>query len=90
MVLFINVKKRISRKELIVKSAEKPILFMNPVFKEMVWGGSRLRTEFHYKIPGDDTGECWGISGHPHGDCTVREGTYQGIHLSEIWRDHQE
>ena len=31
-------------------------IFLKPVFKQMIWGGSRLR-EFGYEIPGDDTGE---------------------------------
>jgi hypothetical protein len=40
------------------------MIFLAPVFKQMVWGGDRLRTEFGYDIPGDDTGECWAISAH--------------------------
>ena len=35
---------------------KRPILFMKPEFKEMIWGGSRLGTDFGYDIPGDDTG----------------------------------
>ena len=37
------------------------LLFMKPVFKEAVWGGKKLREDFGYEIPGDSTGECWGI-----------------------------
>lgn len=67
-----------------------PVLFMEPVFKQMVWGGSRLGTDWHYDIPGDDTGECWAVSAHPNGDCTVREGVYKGKTLSELWKEHHE
>ena len=67
-----------------------PILFMEPVFKQMVWGGSRLGTDWYYDIPGDDTGECWAVSAHPNGDCTVREGVYKGKTLSELWKEHHE
>ncbi len=66
------------------------ILFLNPVFKQMIWGGSQLRTRFGYEIPGDDTGECWAVSAHPEGDCTVREGTYEGETLSGLWEKHPE
>ena len=52
----------------------REILFLEPVFKEMIWGGRRLKDVYGYDIPGDDTGECWAISAHPSGDCTVREG----------------
>ena len=29
-------------------------IFLKPVFKEMIWGGNRLGTDFGYEIPGDD------------------------------------
>ena len=32
------------------------LMFLQPVFKEMIWGGNRLATEFGYDIPGDDPG----------------------------------
>ena len=64
------------------------IIFLDPVFKQMIWGGDRLRTDFGFDIPGDDTGECWAISAHPNGDCTVSGGEYDGMRLSELWREH--
>lgn len=66
------------------------IMFLNPVLKEMIWGGNRLHTEFGYEIPSDHTGECWAISAHPNGDCTIKNGKYQGKHLSELWSNHRE
>lgn len=60
---------------------------LSPCFKEMVWGGERLRTVFGYEIPGNDTGECWAIAAHPHGDCTVSQGPYASRTLSELWKD---
>lgn len=68
----------------------KPILFLNPVFKQMIWGGDRLGKDWHYEIPGSDTGECWAVSAHPNGDCTVREGIYEGKTLSQLWTEHPE
>lgn len=68
----------------------KEILFLNPVFKYMIWGGERLRTEFGYDIPDDHTGECWAISAHPNGDCTIKNGTYEGKSLSWLWDNHRE
>lgn len=68
----------------------RPILFLKPVFKEMIWGGSRLKEKFGYEIPGDHTGECWAISAHPNGDCIVKEGPYEGKTLSEMWTSHPE
>ena len=65
-------------------------IFLTPVFKQMIWGGSRLGTDFGYEIPGDDTGECWAISAHPNGDSTVTGGIYDGKKLSELWAEHRE
>lgn len=77
-------------KELTINKKVRPILFLKPVFKQMLWGGNKLNTEFGYQIPGDDTGECWAISAHPNGDCVVREGIYEGKTLSELWKEHGE
>lgn len=67
------------------KNAQGEILFMTPVFKQMIWGGNKLAKEWGYEIPSDNTGECWAISAHPNGDCTVNGGRYGGKRLSELW-----
>lgn len=74
-------------KNLTINQGKKPILFFNPVLKETVWGGQRLGKEWGYAVQGDSTGECWGISANPNGDCTVREGEYAGMTLSRLWTE---
>ena len=59
----------------------KEIIFLNPVCTHNIWGGNKLPKEFGYPIEGDDIGECWGISAHPNGDCTVRNGHLEGKKL---------
>ncbi len=34
--------------------------------------------------------EYWTVSAHESGDCLVRGGTYDGLHLSQLWSDHKE
>lgn len=68
----------------------RPILFLKPIFKQMIWGGDRLGKEWPYEIPGNDTGECWAVSAHPSGDCEVRGGIYTGMTLSKLWEKHPE
>ena len=34
--------------------------------------------------------EYWTVSAHGNGDCLVKGGTFDGKHLSEVWRDHKE
>lgn len=62
------------------------VLHLKPVFKERIWGGSRLRTEFGYPIPSDRTGECWGISGHANGSNIIARGPYQGRTLRDLYQ----
>ena len=70
--------------------SEQNIIALEPVLKENIWGGSRLVTEFHYREEGSGLGECWGISAHPHGDCKIAEGPYQGKTLSWLYQEHRE
>lgn len=66
------------------------IITLTPVFKEMLWGGRKLETEFGYDIPDGSIGECWAISAHPNGDCTIASGEYAGHTLSWLWANHRE
>ncbi|WP_322154785.1 type I phosphomannose isomerase catalytic subunit [Paratractidigestivibacter sp.] len=66
------------------------LIFLKPVFHEKIWGGRKLADDWGYQIPDGPIGECWAISAHPNGDCAVDGGTYDGMLLSEVWRDHRE
>lgn len=72
-----------------MEATVKVILFLEPVFKEMIWGGERLRTDFGYEIPSNHTGECWAVSAHANGDCTIKKGRYKGNSLSSLWDNHR-
>jgi mannose-6-phosphate isomerase len=65
------------------------ILWFKPVFKEMIWGGHKLRDVYGYDIPSDHTGECWALSAHKNGDCEVITGEFKGMKLSELWATHR-
>ncbi|MFC6259694.1 mannose-6-phosphate isomerase, class I [Levilactobacillus fujinensis] len=65
-------------------------LFLRPVFHEKIWGGTRLHSRFNYDIPSDQTGECWGISGHPNGLTHVMNGPFSGMALDSLWHQHAE
>lgn len=61
------------------------ILFLEPIFKQRIWGGNALQTEFGYTIPDSKTGECWAISAHPNGDCRIINGKFMGRTLSDVY-----
>lgn len=64
-------------------------LFLQPIFKERIWGGEALRHRFGYTLPSARTGECWAISAHPAGESTVRQGHYSGLPLGQLWSGHR-
>ncbi len=66
------------------------ILWLEPIFKEKIWGGNALRDVYNYPIPSDKTGECWAIAAHQNGDCLIKEGKYQGVPLSRLFHEHNE
>lgn len=65
-------------------------LFLEPTFKEKIWGGTQLRDKYDYDIPSDHTGECWAISAHPHGQSVVKNGVFKGKKLDEVYNTHRE
>jgi len=65
-------------------------LFLQPVFQERIWGGTKLKDQFNYDIPSDRTGECWAISGHPNGQSVVKNGPHAGKTIGELWENHRE
>jgi mannose-6-phosphate isomerase len=64
-------------------------LFLQPVFKERIWGGTTLK-DFGYQLPSDKTGECWGISAHPNGQSEVENGSFKGKTLHTLWIENPE
>ena len=65
-------------------------LFLKPVFHEKIWGGRRLAEDFNYDIPDGTIGECWAISGHPHGPNVIENGEFKGQLLPDVYANHPE
>lgn len=65
------------------------IIKLKPVFKERIWGGTKLRDYFGYDIPSENTGECWAISALSGGDCEIENGEFEGKTLSWLYKNHR-
>jgi mannose-6-phosphate isomerase len=65
-------------------------LFLKPVFHQKIWGGRHLATDFGYDIPAGTIGECWAISGHPHGPSRIINGEFKGQLLADVYAQHPE
>lgn len=62
--------------------------FLKPVFHEKIWGGRKLATDFGYDLPDGKIGECWAISGHPHGPSFIENGQFAGQKLADVYVQH--
>ncbi|MDL4840961.1 mannose-6-phosphate isomerase, class I [Aquibacillus rhizosphaerae] len=65
-------------------------IFLEPVFKERIWGGQKLKQQFGYNIPYERTGEAWVISAHPNGPSIITNGALKNKTLADAWNDHGE
>lgn len=66
------------------------LLFLEPIFKETIWGGHKLKKVYGEQCPAGTIGECWMISAHKNGMGVVSGGIYQGKTLEEMWNQHPE
>lgn len=59
-------------------------LKMQPCYKEYLWGGTRLKSEFGKTDAPDMTAESWELAGHPDGASRVAEGEFAGKTVVEL------
>lgn len=52
-----------------------PVLKLLPACKDYLWGGQRLRTEYHIDSKLSPLAEAWVLSAHPDGPARLEEGT---------------
>jgi mannose-6-phosphate isomerase len=67
-----------------------PLAF-EPIFIERMWGGRRLESEFHKKLPPKKRiGESWEIADRSEAQSVVAGGTLRGKTLHELWTQHRQ
>lgn len=60
------------------------IFKLKPVFKDYIWGGNRLKTDFGFESELDKLAEGWMLSCHKDGKNTIENGEYAGQELEEV------
>ncbi len=58
-------------------------LKLSPAFKDYLWGGTRLKTDFHKQTPLKKVAESWELSCHKDGNSIIANGRYKGMSLAE-------
>lgn len=66
-----------------------PLKFI-PVYKNAVWGGTRLQSDFHRKIPDGRIGESWELCSRQDGMSIVENGKFTGKTLQELIEKYRE
>ena len=70
--------------------ASSPLTFQ-PIFIERMWGGRRLESEFHKKLPPQKRiGESWEIVDRPEAQSVVADGPLRGRTLHELWTQQRD
>jgi mannose-6-phosphate isomerase len=68
----------------------QPLVF-EPLFMERVWGGRRLETLLHKRLPQSARiGESWEIVDREEAQSVVHAGPLRGATLHELWTEHRE
>ena len=66
-----------------MSSNQLNFLKFQPIIKDKVWGGSKLRDQLH-KNAGNQSGESWELSGVPGSVSIVSEGPLEGQSLQQL------
>ncbi len=61
---------------------------LNPVFKEIVWGGERLKSDYGYESDLNNIAEAWVLTARNDGDNTVKNGQFSGQSFTELIKNN--
>lgn len=75
--------------EMPVEGQELPELYLlSPAYKDYLWGGQRLVTQFGKKSPYDITAESWELSAHKDGQSRIVGGALDGVWFGDFVRQY--
>ena len=63
---------------------------LQPVFKEIVWGGNRLKNDYGFKSDLNNIAEAWMLCARNDGDNVVVNGEFEGRSFTELVKAHKE
>ncbi len=57
---------------------------LEPVFRDYLWGGQKLKTKYHKHTDLPVVAESWELSAYPDGTCTIVTGVMKGMLFSQV------
>lgn len=73
-----------------MKEAKRQPMLLQPVGKNYLWGGNRLKEEYAKEILLTPLAETWECSVHPDGPSLIGSGEYKGVTLAQLLDEHPE
>ncbi|MCL2019071.1 MAG: class I mannose-6-phosphate isomerase [Oscillospiraceae bacterium] len=67
-----------------------PPFKLSPVFKDYIWGGDRLKTDYGKNSELSRIAESWELSCHPDGESVIADGEFKGKTLTEFLKDQKQ
>jgi len=64
------------------------VIRLKPVFKDYIWGGTKLKDKYNKESSLKKTAESWELSVHPDGESVISGGEYDGMPLSGYVRSN--
>lgn len=61
-----------------------------PAYKDYIWGGTRLKTQYGKQTDLAIVAESWELSAHKDGDCIIADGALKGMPFSQFVQIHPE
>jgi len=71
-----------------LKNEQRRPFLLNPVGKDYLWGGKRLKDDFAKALDLVPLAETWECSTHPDGESLVATGEYKGLTLAQVLKAH--
>ncbi len=65
------------------------VLKLKPVFKEIVWGGNRLKDDYGFKSELSNIAEAWMLCARNDGDNVILNGEFAGTSFTEFIKEHK-
>ena len=60
-------------------------IFLEPAFKDYLWGGTRIKFSLNKQTPYEKTAESWEVSTNPDGKSVIKNGMYKGETLADLF-----
>lgn len=63
-------------------------MFLEPVYKNYIWGGTRIKNNLQKNTPYEKTAESWEISANKNGQTIIKNGAYKGKTITELFNSN--